>query len=127
MRIVVVDDEQPTMQFCVTVLERKGHAVEGFTRAEDALRTLVAEPADLLVVDYKMPGMSGFDLVRRVRATHPGLPAMMITGHGTREVLDEAERTPLSGVLMKPFTVDELSRAVTTVLAGGRISSGLPR
>ncbi|HEY3067799.1 MAG TPA: response regulator [Methylomirabilota bacterium] len=122
MRIVVVDDEQPIMQFCVNVLERGGHSVEGFTRPEDALTKLAAQPADLLLVDYKMPGLTGFEVIRRARQLQPALAAMMITGHGTRDVLEEATRTPVNGLLLKPFTVDELSRAVATVLQGRPLS-----
>lgn len=57
MKIVVVDDELSIMQLCVEVLEQDGHRVDGFTRGKDALIELASQPTDLLVVDYKMPGL----------------------------------------------------------------------
>ncbi len=117
-RIVVVDDETSIMQLCVKVLEISGHRVTGFTRGEDVLSTLSAEPADLLVVDYKMPGLNGFEVIRRARALRPGLRVVMITGHGTRDVMGEAAQVGVDGLLLKPFTPTELSAKVTTVLGG---------
>jgi DNA-binding response OmpR family regulator len=114
--IVVVDDEPPIMQLCVKVLESSGHAVTGFTRGEDVLSTLSSRPADLLVVDYKMPGLNGFELIRRARALRPNLRVLMITGHGTREVMGEANQAGVDGLILKPFTPNELTEAVTTAL-----------
>lgn len=113
MRILVVDDEQPIMQLCVKVLETQGHAVDGFTRGEELLARLADGPADLLVVDYKMPGLNGVEVVRRARALRPGLRIVMITGHGTREVVEEAYAAGVDNVLLKPFTPNELSGAVS--------------
>ena len=117
MNIVVVDDEQPIMQLCVKVLEGHGHAVNGFTRGEEVLSKLAVEPADLLVVDYKMPGINGFEVVRRARALRPALRVIMITGHGTQEVLGQASQVGVDRVLLKPFTPNELGEAVATALA----------
>jgi DNA-binding response OmpR family regulator len=113
MRILVVDDEQPIMQLCVKVLETQGHAVDGFTRGEELLARLAGGPADLLVVDYKMPGLNGVEVVRRARALRPGLRIVMITGHGTREVVEEAYAAGVDNVLLKPFTPNELTSAVS--------------
>lgn len=115
MRILVVDDEQPIMQLCVKVLETQGHTVDGFTRGEELLARLADGPADLLVVDYKMPGLNGVEVVRRARALRPGLRIVMITGHGTREVVEEAYAAGVDNVLLKPFTPNELSGAVSSL------------
>lgn len=112
MRILVVDDEPQIMQLCVKILSRAGHEVEGVTRGEDALLKLAAGPVDLLVVDYKMPGLSGFEVIRRARNFQPAMRVIMITGHGTREVVGEALGGGLNGVLVKPFTPDELIQTI---------------
>jgi len=82
MRILVVDDEAPIMALCLKILGRLGHEVEGVTRGEEALSKLASGPVDLLVVDYKMPGINGFEVVRRARSLHPKLRVVLITGHG---------------------------------------------
>jgi CheY-like chemotaxis protein len=116
MRILVVDDELPIMQLCVTLLENQGHAAEGFTRGEALLARLKAEPADLLVVDYKMPIINGVEVVQRARSLRPGVRILMITGHGTHEVQEEARRAGVTGLLLKPFTPADLQEAVTAAL-----------
>ena len=116
MRVLVVDDELPIMQLCVKVLEDAGHVVEGFSRGESLLARLGAEPADLLVVDYRMPGPNGVQVVRRARALRPEIPVVMITGHGTPEVLAEAHAAGVTGVLLKPFAPAALVEAVRRAL-----------
>ena len=117
MNIFVVDDEPPIMQLCVKVLEQNGHAVDGFTRGEDALTRLASKAADLLVVDYKMPGLNGLEVIQRARSLRPALRVVMITGHGTREVIGEAMQAGVNGILLKPFTPNELSKAVATAFS----------
>lgn len=117
MQVVVVDDELPVMQLCARVLELGGYQVDGFTRAEEALARLRSAPADLLVVDYRMPGISGVELARRARAARPGLPVMLITGHGSPDVLAEAAAAGVDRVLLKPFTPNELMAAVAALAA----------
>lgn len=117
MQVVVVDDELPVMQLCARVLELGGYQVDGFTRAEEALARLRSAPADLLVVDYRMPGVSGLELARRARAARPGLPVMLITGHGSPDVLAEAAAAGVDRVLLKPFTPNELMAAAAALAA----------
>lgn len=121
MKILVVDDEAPIMQLCVKVLEGRGYTVQGFTRGEDVLTRLAAEPADLLVADYKMPGMNGIDVIRQARTARPQVRILMITGHGTRDVIEEAHAAGVNGVLLKPFTPNELADTVANVLASPTI------
>jgi len=116
VNVVIVDDEKPIMQLCMKVLELQGHTVEGFTRGEDAVARLLASPADLLVVDYKMPGLNGVEVVRRVRAARPEQRVVMITGHGTAEVVAEATEVRVNGLLFKPFTPNELVEATVAAL-----------
>lgn len=117
MNVFVVDDERPVMQLCMTVLEIQGHQVEGFTRGEEALARLGLGRPDLLVVDYKMPGLNGIEVVRRARSLYPDLRVVMITGHGTREMVEEARAAGVNAVLLKPFTPNELASTVASTVA----------
>jgi len=96
--IVVVDDEPAIVRMCVQVLRSKGHTVHGFTRAEEALGHLTGETADLLVVDYKMPELTGLDFIQRAWTLRHGVRVVMIMAHGTREVITKANE---SGVQAK--------------------------
>ena len=116
MRIVVVDDEPTIVLMCRRVLESQGHAVRGFTDVQAALTELQTESADLLVVDYKMPELNGLEFIQRAWAIRPGLRVVMITAHGTREVIGEATQTGVKTVVLKPFTPAELAQGVAAAV-----------
>jgi len=112
MTIIVVDDEPAIVRMCVQVLQSKGHTVHGFTRADEALGHLTAEPADLVVVDYKMPELDGLEFIQRAWELRPGIRVVMITAHGTREVITKANESGVQIVVLKPFTPAELAEGV---------------
>jgi DNA-binding NtrC family response regulator len=116
VRIVVVDDEPTIVLMCRRVLESQGHAVHGFTNVQAALAQLEAEPADLLVVDYKMPELNGLEFIQRAWAVRPGLRVVMITAHGTREVIGKATQSGVQSIVLKPFTPSELAKGVAAAV-----------
>jgi DNA-binding NtrC family response regulator len=116
VRIVVVDDEPTIVLMCRRVLESQGHAVRGFTDVQAALSQLEAEEADLLVVDYKMPELNGIEFIQRAWAMRPGLRVVMITAHGTHEVIGQATQTGVKSILLKPFTPAELAQGVAAAV-----------
>jgi CheY-like chemotaxis protein len=122
VKIMVVDDEPSIVHMCSRVLEGQGHTVIGFTRADDALQHLTTAPTDLIVVDYKMPELSGLDFIKRAWALRPAIRVVMITAHGTREIIGQATATGVQHVVLKPFTPLELTRGVEAAL--GEASSG---
>jgi len=117
VNIIVVDDEPSIVQMCVKVLQAQGHTVQGFTKATEALTHLEAEAADLLVVDYKMPELTGIDFIKRAWALRPDMRVVMITAHGTREVITRANETGVN-VVLKPFTPGELTKGIAQALGG---------
>ena len=116
MTIIVIDDEPAIVRMCVQVLQAKGHTVHGYTRADEALATLRETTADLVVVDYKMPELSGLDFVRRAWGLRPGLRVLMITAHGTREVMKQANQAGVQTIVLKPFTPNELADGVAAAV-----------
>ncbi|MBI4011930.1 MAG: response regulator [Candidatus Rokubacteria bacterium] len=117
-RILVVDDAGPVVILCVNILQSLGYAVKGANRGETALEHLRGEPFDLMIVDYRMPGMDGFQVFEQARTLRPGMPIMLITAHGTPEVTNRAVEMGFGAILLKPFTSDELRAAVETALSG---------
>jgi DNA-binding NtrC family response regulator len=122
--IVVVDDEPAIVRMCVQVLQAKGHAVTGFTQARDALTHLGTAPADLLVVDYKMPELTGLEFIKKAWQVRPGMRVVMITAHGTREVMAKASETGVQTIVLKPFTPGELAEGVAKAV--GQLGSDTP-
>lgn len=116
-RILIVDDAGPVVVLCVNVLQALGYAVKGANRGEAAMDMIRKEGFDLMVLDYKMPGMSGFEVFEQARKLHPRMAVVLVTGHGTPDIVNEANRLGFNAILLKPFTSDELRATVEKVLA----------
>jgi len=115
-RILIVDDAGPVVVLCVNVLQALGYAVKGANRGETAVELLRKERFDLMVLDYKMPGMTGFDVYQQAKALYPDIAVVLVTGHGSPEVVTEANRMGFDSILLKPFTSEELRGTVEKVL-----------
>jgi len=115
-RILVVDDSPATLEVIERNLKSHGYTVLTATDAAEAIEVLRNAAVDLVVTDFRMPGMSGMDLVRHVRESHADVEVMMITGYATVEGAVEAVKGGAEEYLPKPFTADELSAAVARAL-----------
>jgi CheY-like chemotaxis protein len=115
-RILIVDDAGPVVVLCVNVLQALGYAVKGANTGEVAVDILRKERFDMMVLDYKMPGLTGFEVFAQARALHPDLAVVLVTGHGTPQIVEEANRLGFAAILLKPFTADELRGTVEKVL-----------
>ena len=119
-RVLVVDDAGPVVILCVNILQSLGYVVKGANRGETALEHLHGEPFDLMIVDYRMPGIDGFQVFEQARTIRPEMAIMLITAHGTPDVTTRAMEMGFGAILLKPFTSDELRAAVETALSGKR-------
>ena len=115
-RIVVVEDDRSMSQAIGRVLQAGGFETESFASAEAALEAGVAE-ADCLVLDIHLPGMSGFEMYRRLALAGEALPAIFITARDEPVVREEAEGLGgAGGYLPKPFSGSDLLDAVNRAL-----------
>jgi len=119
-RVLVVDDQTPIRELVAAILSADGYSVETARDGADALRLLDAQSGyDLIVSDLKMPGLDGpslyLELTRRWPDTRPHL--LFISGFvDSPEYAGFLHGTKVQ-VLLKPFAVDDLSRAVSAILA----------
>jgi two-component system response regulator (stage 0 sporulation protein F) len=118
-KVLIVDDAGPVIVLCVNVLQSLGYAAKGVNRGEAALELLRKEPFDLMIVDYKMPGMNGLQVWEQARTIRDGMAFVLVTGHATPQIIDEANRLGCQSILLKPFTSAQLRGAVEKALVGG--------
>ncbi len=120
-RVLVVDDEKTVSLLITTMLDQCGYRVECAADAPSAWATFADHPDDFdaIVTDYAMAGMSGLELVRRMRGLKPAVPIIMLSGYLSPEVSLEADRLGVSRVLSKPGFVTELPLELKRSLAAG--------
>ena len=120
-RILVVDDEPLVCRSVKKVLERSGHMVSVVYCGKDALDMIEREEFDILIVDLKMPGMDGIEVLKCVKERQPELSVLMITGYATVETAVEAMKLGALDYIPKPFSPDELSLIVDKTLETRRL------
>jgi PAS domain S-box-containing protein len=112
--ILYVDDDEMIAFLMERLLQREGYRVTVFTHAAKALAAVRdrAEPFDLVITDYNMPGMSGLDFARAVKALQPDSPVAITSGYISEELRAQAPAAGVSELIYKPNTVEELFAAV---------------
>jgi DNA-binding NtrC family response regulator len=120
-RILVVDDDENLRWVLKTQLEDMGYSVSSAIDGEQALAAIEREPPALILTDLKMPGLSGMELLERIRPDYPEMPVVIITAFATIQNGVQAMRAGAYDYLMKPIDYDELALVVTRVLEHFRL------
>ena len=115
-RILVVDDEAVVRQSCERIFRDRGHEVETAACGKDALERVLRGYFDCALIDLRIPDMDGMEIVRSVRKHRSNTPVVIITGYGAMETAAEATRLGVSDYVCKPFTPDQIVRAVDRAL-----------
>ena len=124
-KVLVVDDEQLLAQNLQDYLQAQGLEVQIAHEGARAIGVAEGFAPDVVVFDYRLPDMEGFevlDTVRQNRTCH----FVLITGHPTTEVCDRARKRGVSHILFKPFPLAELARAIFDLLGVNRESGTIP-
>jgi DNA-binding response OmpR family regulator len=117
-KILVVDDDQSTLEATRRVLTPSGYAVSIAIGGRDAINSLEREPVDLVITDLLMPDGDGLDLISNVRKNFAGTRIVAMSGGGRVNASDYllmARGFGVDGVLKKPFTSDELLTTIKTI------------
>ncbi len=101
--VFVVDDEPGIALLCERLLKRAGYQVKTETDPRKAIQYFEEHPIDLLLVDIRMPGVDGFEVIHQIKHHQPDAAVLIMTGHGTVETAIRALRQGVDGLLLKPF------------------------
>ncbi len=116
-KILIVDDEHFVRDLLVKILRKQGHDVRWSGSAAEALQLLEADLPDLVITDVVMPGMDGFELLRRIKGSHPTVKVIVLTGFARRQSISDFLLYGADGYLAKPFQVAELIQVVERATA----------
>ncbi len=115
-RILIIDDETNIRMMIRLALQHVGHEVQDAADGEQGIAKCRESAWDLVLLDQRMPGMSGIDVQRAIRKLQPKQRIIMITAFGTIDLAAEAIQAGAMDFLRKPFTAETLRQAVTSAL-----------
>lgn len=115
-RILIADDEAHMRFFIRELLEKEGYEVLEAKDGREAIETFKADDVDLVVVDYKMPGCDGLEVLSEVRKEDPEALLIMVTAHDSRDLALDAVRRGAYDYFTKPFDLDEMRIVIKRAL-----------
>jgi DNA-binding NtrC family response regulator len=110
--VLVVDDERDFLEPLVERLQLRKLRAVGVDNASAALQHLAAHPVDVVVLDVKMPGMDGIQALKEIKARHPLVEVVLLTGHASVESGMEGLELGAFDYLIKPVKLDELMERI---------------
>ena len=116
--ILIIDDERNIREGLGAALELDGYNVKLAENGEQGLALMEKGDIDLVITDLRMPGISGEQVIAKVKGESPGIPVIVLTGHGSIDSAVDAMRNGAYDFLTKPLNIDRLSLIVKRALAG---------
>jgi CheY-like chemotaxis protein len=122
-RILIVDDQRDIARVLKTSLDLldRGYFIVDVPSGEEAMLEIQRKEFDVLVTDYRLPGMKGTELIGRARKRLPGLKAIVITGTNIEDVKHELGNTEIEAIFMKPIDTGSFTETVTRALLGEQV------
>jgi two-component system NtrC family response regulator len=122
-RILFIDDDPAGREVALFNLRKAGYSVTPASDGQEGLDTFAAEPFDIVITDLKMPGISGMEVLRAVRARAPEIPVLVITAFGNIETAVRAMKEGAYDFIGKPFHRDQLLLSVEKALERRRLAA----
>jgi len=108
LRILLVDDEEEFVTTLAERLELRGLQARAATNGEDALQMIETDPPRVVILDVMMPGLGGLEVLKRIKARHPQISVILLTGRGSTKEGIEGMQLGAFDYLMKPINIEEL-------------------
>ncbi len=115
-RVLVIDDELEPVDLLSAVLSDSGYEVVSALNGGDGLRLVEIERPDVVLLDLQMPGVAGFDVLRRVRTVRPDLPVIIVSGQADLNVARATLNEGAVDYVSKSFEPEDVVRAVAAAL-----------
>jgi len=108
LRILIVDDEADLITTLVERLELRGHAATAVQTGKEAIEQIRERNFDVVVLDIKLKGEDGVDVMKQIKQFNTNLPVILLTGHMSKEANEEGLKAGAIDYIIKPIAIDDL-------------------
>ena len=122
MKILLIEDDEWIRGSLILFFGGHGCHIRAVETGEEGLEAVGEEDFDLIIVDYRLPGIDGLEFLRRIHSSHPEVPKLLITAYGNEEVFAEAARMGARECIEKPLTAKTVESAVAKLMLNEAIS-----
>jgi YesN/AraC family two-component response regulator len=116
MKIMLVDDDEWIRDSLSLFFEAEGCNLLTLETAEEAIETVKHQAYDIVISDYKLPGMNGLEFLRRVKDRKPETAEILITAYGNYEIVQEAKKIGVQAFIPKPFTSEIVEASLIRIM-----------
>ncbi len=116
MRIMLIDDDEWIRSSMTIFLESEGCQLTAMETAEKALSELEIKPYDIIITDYKLPGISGLEFLGRIQPLYSECHKVLITAFGNDNIISKALQLGVEKVIQKPFTTETIEKTLAYLI-----------
>jgi len=116
MKILLVDDDEWIRDSLSLFFEAEGCNLLAFETAEEGMEAVKKQAYDIVISDYKLPGMDGLEFLRRVKEKRPNAFEVLITAYANCEILKEAKMIGVQDIILKPFTSEDVETSLARII-----------
>ena len=117
MKILLIDDDEWIRESLRISFQAEGCQIVVLETAEEAIEELLCQNYDIIITDYKLPGMDGIEFFKQIKSSHPNTIKILITAYKSNVVVDEARKVGVQHLIAKPFTFETIEASLTRLTA----------
>jgi CheY-like chemotaxis protein len=117
MKILLIDDDEWIRDSLSIFFEAEGCHIVSVETAEEGLEALRSQKYDIIITDYKLPGMDGIEFLKQIQTSQQNAKKIMITAYKSETVIQEAKKAGVQHLIAKPFTSDTIEASLTFLAA----------
>ena len=126
MQILLIDDDEWIRDSLSLFFESEGCHLMALETAEEGLGEIKKQGYDIIITDYKLPGMDGMEFLSRIKESHQHVIKILITAYGSEEVIAEAQSIGVEDIIEKPFTTKDIEDSLSQLIEKHRNESQQP-
>jgi CheY-like chemotaxis protein len=117
MKILLIDDDEWIRDSLSIFFEAEGCRIVSVETAEEGLEALRSQEYDIIITDYKLPGMDGIEFLKQIQTSQQNAKKIMITAYKSEALVREAKKAGVQHLIAKPFTSDTIEASLTFLAA----------